>query len=76
MLLPDPWEVTAARLSGLKIKRVKVIVYSIAGALCGVGGIIVTSRLDSAQPNAGLGFELDSIAAVVIEKVSSREESA
>jgi ribose transport system permease protein len=57
---------TASRLSGLKIKRVKLIVYSIAGALSAVGGIIVTSRLDSAQPNAGLGYELDSIAAVVI----------
>ncbi len=57
---------TAARLAGLKIKRVKMIVYSIAGALSALGGIIVASRLDSAQPNAGMGFELDSIAAVVI----------
>lgn len=57
---------TASRLSGLKINKVKMIVYSIAGALSAVGGIIVTSRLDSAQPNAGMGFELDSIAAVVI----------
>lgn len=57
---------TAAKLSGLKIKKIKVIVYSIAGALAGIGGILVTSRLDSAQPNAGFGFELDSIAAVVI----------
>jgi ribose transport system permease protein len=57
---------TAAELSGLKIKKIKLIVYSIAGALSAVGGIIVTSRLDSAQPNAGIGFELDSIAAVVI----------
>jgi ribose transport system permease protein len=57
---------TAAELSGLKIKRIKLIVYSIAGALAGIGGILVTSRLDSAQPNAGTGFELDSIAAVVI----------
>ncbi|WP_423126878.1 ABC transporter permease [Gaoshiqia sp. Z1-71] len=57
---------TAAKLSGLKIKKIKIIVYSIAGALAGIGGIIVTSRLDSAQPNAGFGFELDSIAAVVI----------
>ena len=57
---------TAAELSGLKIKKIKMIVYSIAGALAAVGGIIVTSRLDSAQPNAGMGFELDSIAAVVI----------
>jgi ribose transport system permease protein len=57
---------TAAILSGLKIKKVKMIVYAIAGALAGIGGIIVSSRLDSAQPNAGFGFELDSIAAVVI----------
>ncbi|MFO7923609.1 MAG: ribose ABC transporter permease [Bacteroidales bacterium] len=56
----------AAELSGLNVKRLKVIVYSIAGALAAVGGIIVTSRLDSAQPNAGMGLELDSIAAVVI----------
>lgn len=57
---------TASRLSGLKINKVKMIVYSIAGACSAIGGIIITSRLDSAQPNAGMGFELDSIAAVVI----------
>jgi len=57
---------TAARLSGIKVKKVKLIVYSIAGAMAGIGGILVTSRLDSAQPNAGMSFELDSIAAVVI----------
>jgi ribose transport system permease protein len=57
---------TAAELSGLKIDKIKLIVYSVAGALAAIGGIIVTSRLDSAQPNAGAGFELDSIAAVVI----------
>lgn len=57
---------TAARLSGIRINRVKVIVYVLAGALAAVGGIIVTSRLDSAQPNAGINYELDAIAAVVI----------
>lgn len=57
---------TAAELSGLKIKKIKMIVYSLAGACAAIGGIIVTSRLDSAQPNAGISFELDSIAAVVI----------
>ncbi len=56
----------AALLSGLNVKRIKVIVYTISGALAAVGGLIVTSRLDSAQPNAGMGLELDSIAAVVI----------
>jgi ribose transport system permease protein len=56
----------AARLTGLNVTRVKIAVYTLAGALAGVGGLIVTARLDSAQPNAGLGYELDSIAAVVI----------
>lgn len=56
----------AALLSGLNVKRIKITVYAIAGALAAIGGIIVTSRLDSAQPNAGMGLELDSIAAVVI----------
>lgn len=56
----------AARLSGIHINRVKIIVYTIGGILAAVGGIMVTSRLDSAQPNAGASYELDSIAAVVI----------
>ena len=57
---------SAARLSGIKINRVKLVVYAISGALAAIGGIIVTSRLDSAQPNAGITYELDAIAAVVI----------
>jgi len=56
----------AALLSGVKVNKVKVVVYMIAGALAGIAGLLVTARLDSAQPNAGLGYELDSIAAVVI----------
>lgn len=56
----------AARLTGLRVNRVKVAVYVAAGALSGLAGLIVTARLDSAQPNAGLGYELDAIAAVVI----------
>jgi len=56
----------AARLTGLNVDRIKVAVYTLAGALAGVAGLIVTSRLDSAQPNAGLSYELDAIAAVVI----------
>jgi ribose transport system permease protein len=56
----------AARLSGIRINRIKIIVYTIAGALAAIGGLIVTSRLDSAQPNAGITYELDAIAAVVI----------
>ncbi|NJB72206.1 ribose transport system permease protein [Saonia flava] len=57
---------SAARLSGININKVKVWVYAIAGILSAVGGIILISRLDSAQPNAGMSYELDSIAAVVI----------
>lgn len=56
----------AARLTGLNVRQIKLAVYTLAGALAGVAGLLVTSRLDSAQPNAGLGYELDSIAAVVI----------
>lgn len=56
----------AARLSGVRVNRVKTIVYTIAGCLAAVGGIMVTARLDSAQPNAGISYELDAIAAVVI----------
>ena len=56
----------AALLTGLRVKRIKVWVYTLGGALAGLAGLIVTARLDSAQPNAGLGYELDSIAAVVI----------
>src|SRR5215471_2763094 len=56
----------AARLSGIHISKVKIIVYVVSGILAAIGGIMVTSRLDSAQPNAGISYELDSIAAVVI----------
>lgn len=57
---------SASKLSGINIKKVKMMVYTIAGVLAAVGALIVTARLDSAQPNAGLTYELDSIAAVVI----------
>ena len=56
----------AALLTGLPVNRIKVAVYTLGGLLAGAAGLIVTARLDSAQPNAGLGYELDSIAAVVI----------
>ena len=56
----------ATRLSGINVNRVKIIVYTLCGALCAVAGLLVTARLDSAQPNAGTGYELDAIAAVVI----------
>ena len=57
---------SAANLSGINVNKVKIVVYSLAGGLAAAGGLLVTSRLDAAQPNAGTGYELDSIAAVVI----------
>jgi ribose transport system permease protein len=56
----------AAGFSGLNVNRIKVWVYALGGALSGLAGLLLMSRLDSATPNAGIGFELDSIAAVVI----------
>ena len=56
----------AAHLSGLNIRRIKTAVYALCGALAGVAGLLLTARLDSATPNAGVGYELDSIAAVII----------
>lgn len=56
----------AAQLSGLNLRAIKVAVYVLGGGLAGMAGVLLTSRLDSATPNAGIGYELDSIAAVVI----------
>lgn len=55
-----------ARLSGLRVDREKMKVYTTAGALAGVGGLVLAARLNSSQPTAGAGLELDVIAAVVI----------
>lgn len=57
---------SAARLSGINVDKVKVGVYAICGLLAALAGLIVTSRLSSAQPTAGMGYELDAIAAVVL----------
>jgi ribose/xylose/arabinose/galactoside ABC-type transport system permease subunit len=56
----------AALMAGIPVRRTLIIVYMIAGALAGLGGVILTGRLDSAQPNAANGLELNAIAAVVI----------
>lgn len=56
----------AAVLSGIKVSRVKVYIYALTGFLSALAGIILTSRLNSAQANAGMGYELDAIAAVVL----------
>jgi ribose transport system permease protein len=56
----------ASAFSGINVNRVKLWVYTLGGGLAAVAGLIVTARLDAADPKAGLGYELDSIAAVVI----------
>ncbi len=56
----------AARLSGVKTQRVKLAVYAISGLTSALAAVILTGRLMSGQPNAGVGFELDAIAAVVL----------
>lgn len=53
-------------IAGIKINRIKIFAYTITGMLCGMAGAILTSRLNSAQPTAGTGYELDAIAAVVL----------
>lgn len=56
----------ATKLSGLNTDKIKIWVYTISGILASIAGIIITSRLYSAQPTAGTGYELDAIAAVVL----------
>lgn len=56
----------SARLSGINTDKIKALVYVICGATAALSGIVVTSRIGSASPNAGSGFELDAIAAVVL----------
>lgn len=55
-----------ARLSGINVGRIKIIVYSISGALAAISGIILTMRLASGQPTLGDGLEMDAIAACVL----------
>jgi ribose transport system permease protein len=56
----------AAKLSGINADRVKIAVYAISGFLAALSALILTSRLNSAQPTAGESYELDAIAAVVL----------
>lgn len=56
----------AVRLSGVNVDFWKIVVYTVSGAICGIAGLLIASRLNSAQPALGQGYELDAIAAVVI----------
>jgi len=55
-----------ARLSGINIKKYMRIFYLISGLMAGIAGVLLTARMGSGEPNAGIGYELDVIAAVVL----------
>ncbi|KAA0596277.1 ribose transport system permease protein [Azospirillum lipoferum] len=55
-----------ARLSGIRVNLEKTTIYALSGLLAALAGVILTARLESAQPTAGAGYELDAIAAVVV----------
>lgn len=58
--------IQAARFSGINIKKVQLFVYTFSGLMAGFAGIVLSSRMFSGQPTAGMGAELDAIAAVVL----------
>lgn len=57
---------TAAVLSGINAKRYKILVYTLTGLLCGITGLIMVGRLNAGNANAGLNFDMDTIAAAVV----------
>jgi ribose transport system permease protein len=62
----------ATRLSGVNVDAWKIAVYTLCGAFAGLAGVLISSRLNSAQPALGAGYELDAIAAAVIGGTSLR----
>ncbi|RRJ65677.1 ABC transporter permease [Paenibacillus oralis] len=60
----------AARLSGVRIKKVEIAVYTLAGLLSALAGIVLSARMYSGQPSVGQGYEMDAIAACVLGGVS------
>lgn len=62
----------ASFVAGVRVNRIKLYVYMISGLFAALAGILLTARINTGQPNAGLGFELDAIAAVIIGGTSTR----
>jgi ribose transport system permease protein len=56
----------ATRLSGVRVDRWKIGIYTLTGLFSGLAGVLIAARLNSAQPSLGQGYELDAIAAAVI----------
>lgn len=56
----------AARVSGINVDRITILVYTFAGAMAGLGGLVLASRINTGHPNSGTNYELDAIAATVI----------
>jgi inositol transport system permease protein len=56
----------AALASGVNVRNIKTLAYTICGSFAGLAGVVLASRITTGQPNAGIGYELDAIAAVVI----------
>jgi len=59
-----------ARLSGVNVKKVKLLVYSVSGFMSALAGVVLLARINSGQPNAGTGYEMDVITGVVLGGVS------
>ena len=56
----------AARAAGISVSRVKLFVYVLCGLMAGLAGVVLAARITTGQPNAGVAYELEAIAAVVI----------
>ena len=55
-----------AKLSGINVRRMNYMVYGLGGLLCGLAGVMLAARVNSALPSGGTGYEMDAIAAAVI----------
>src|SRR5439155_3440338 len=61
---------SAARLSGIRVNRTRLIAFVIAGVMASIGGLLTAAQLDSGSPNYGQGLELSAIAAAVLRGAS------
>lgn len=60
----------AARLSGIAVRRVRAVIFAVQGAMAGLAGVVLASRVTSGQPNTSVGFSMDVISACVLGGVS------